>query len=206
MTQPPTISLDADSAVIVVDVQNDFTSPEGNLAVDDAESILPVVNRLIRDAADAEATVIYTQDWHPERTPHFDIDGGVWPVHCVQGTWGAEFHRDLNVDPEAAIVKKGVDGSDGYSGFSVRDPVSGEASATELGNLLKQAKARRLVIVGLAGDVCVKETALDGRRLGWEVVVPLSATRFVELEPGDGQRAIEAMQAAGVEIIDDVPR
>ena len=204
MTQSPMISLDADTAVIVVDVQNDFTSPEGNLSVDDAESILPVVNRLISDAGDTQATVIYTQDWHPERTPHFDIDGGVWPVHCVQHTWGAEFHRDLDVAPQAAVVKKGVDGSDGYSGFSVRDPVSGESSDTELGNLLQQAGARRLVIVGLAGDVCVKETALDGRRLGWEVVVPLSATRFVELEEGDGQRAIDAMQAAGIEIIDDV--
>ncbi|MEX0592454.1 MAG: isochorismatase family protein [Nitriliruptoraceae bacterium] len=206
MTQLPAFNLDADTAVIVVDVQNDFASPEGNLAVDDAESILPVVNRLISDAIDAEATIIYTQDWHPERTPHFDIDGGVWPVHCVQGTWGADFHRDLQVDLEAVVVKKGVDGSDGYSGFSVRDPVSGESSATELGNLLEQAGARRLVIVGLAGDVCVKETALDGRKLGWDVVVPLSATRFVELEQGDGQQAIDAMQAAGVEVIADIPQ
>jgi nicotinamidase/pyrazinamidase len=97
-------------------------------------------------------------------------------------------------------VRKGTGGEDGYSGFSVRDPVSGETSATRLGALLDDAGVRRIVVTGLAGDVCVAETALDGRRLGYDVVVPLAATRFVELNAGDGERAVTRMRDAGVDV------
>ncbi|MFP4634660.1 MAG: isochorismatase family protein [Nitriliruptoraceae bacterium] len=198
-----TQSYDPSTALIVVDVQNDFADPEGNLYVAEGEKVVEVVNAEIAAAREAGATVIYTQDWHPETTPHFAKDGGTWPVHCVAGTWGAEFHPALDVPADATVVRKGVDGGDGYSGFSVRDPVSGEEHATELGRLLDAAGARRLVVTGLAGDVCVRATALDGRELGYDVEVPLAATRMVELEPGDGERTVAELRDAGVTVIDE---
>ena len=191
---------DTDTALVVVDVQNDFADPQGGLYVDGGEEVVPVVNREIAAAREAGAAVVYTQDWHPPDTPHFQKDGGDWPVHCVRDTWGAQLHPDLEVD--GPVVKKGVDGGDGYSGFSVRDPVSGDESATELGGLLEETGARKLVVTGLAGDVCVKATALDGRRLGYDVVVPTAATRMVELREGDGARALTELRDAGVEVVD----
>ncbi|MGA0830156.1 MAG: isochorismatase family protein [Nitriliruptoraceae bacterium] len=189
---------DPATALVVVDVQNDFTDPSGGLAVADAEAILPEVNARVAACRAAGGLVAYTQDWHPPRTPHFATDGGPWPVHCVAGTWGAELHPDLVVD--GPVVRKGVGGEDGYSGFSVRDPVSGEVDRTELGALLDAHGVRRVVVVGLAGDVCVAATAEDAATLGYAVTVPLAATRMVELHPGDGARAVERLRAAGVEV------
>ncbi|MFP4311078.1 MAG: isochorismatase family protein [Nitriliruptoraceae bacterium] len=188
------------TALLVVDVQNDFADPDGGLYVEGGEEIVPLVNEEIAAARAAGALVVYTQDWHPPTTPHFAKDGGVWPVHCVRDTWGAELHPDLEVAEDAPIVRKGVEGEDGYSGFSVRDPVSGDTTATELGSYLDAAQIRRVVVTGLAGDVCVKETALDAARLGYEVVVPLATTRMVELNEGDGEAAVAAMRAAGAEV------
>ena len=190
---------DPTTALVVVDVQNDFTDPAGGLAVADAEAILPEVNARVAACRDAGGLVVYTQDWHPPRTPHFATDGGPWPVHCVAGTWGAELHPGLVVD--GPVVRKGVGGEDGYSGFSVRDPVSGEVDRTELGGLLDAHGVGRVVVVGLAGDVCVAATAEDAATLGYAVTVPLAATRMVELHPGDGARAVERLRAAGVEVV-----
>jgi nicotinamidase/pyrazinamidase len=189
---------DPGTALVVVDVQHDFAHPDGGLFVPGGDDVVPVVNAEVRAAQAAGATVVYTQDWHPPSTPHFEKDGGVWPVHCVADTWGAQLHEDLTVD--GPVVRKGVDGGDGYSGFSVRDPVSGDEEATELGAILSDAEVERVVVVGLAGDVCVKETALDAVRLGYEVQVPLPATAFVELRPGDGERAVEELRGAGVTV------
>jgi nicotinamidase/pyrazinamidase len=189
---------DPATALVVVDVQNDFTDPAGGLAVADAPAILPHVNARIATCRRAGGLIVYTQDWHPERTAHFTTDGGPWPVHCVADTWGAELHPALIVD--GPVVRKGVDGGDGYSGFSVRDVVSGAIARTELGGLIDSHGATRIIIVGLAGDVCVAATALDGIELGYTVEVPLEATRMVELVAGDGQRAIERMHAAGVTV------
>jgi len=191
---------DATTALVVVDVQNDFTDPDGGLAVAAAEAILPEVNARISACRAAGGLVVYTQDWHPERTPHFATDGGPWPVHCVRDTWGAELHPALIVD--GPVVRKGVDGGDGYSGFSVRDPVSGDVTRTELGALLEAHGARQVVVVGLAGDVCVAATAEDAHALGYRTVVPLAATRMVELTPGDGDRAVERLRAAGIDVRD----
>jgi nicotinamidase/pyrazinamidase len=188
------------AALVVTDVQNDFADPDGGLYVDGGEQIVSAVNAEIAAARAAGATVVYTQDWHPPSTPHFEKDGGVWPVHCVHDSWGAAFHPDLDVDPDAPVVRKGVEGGDGYSAFSVRHPVTGEQWETDLGRILDDAGVRRVVVVGLAGDWCVRSTALDGRDLGYEVVVPLGLTRMVELEPGDGDDAIAAMREAGVEV------
>jgi nicotinamidase/pyrazinamidase len=118
-------------------------------------------------------------------------------VHCVAETWGAALHPGLLV--HGPVVRKGINGEDGYSGFSVRDPRTGESSSTQLQSLLAPS-IRRLVIVGLAGDYCVKETALDGVRLGYAVDVPLALTRFVALEPGDADRTVEDLRAAGVTV------
>ena len=192
---------DPTTALVVVDVQNDFADPAGGLYVAGGDAVVPLVNEQVAAARAAGAPVFYTQDWHPATTPHFAKDGGVWPVHCVADTWGAELHPQLEVLDDAPIVRKGVDGGDGYSGFSVRDPVSGATSATQLGSLLERAAVTRVVVTGLAGDVCVKETALDAVRLGFPTTVPLATTRMVELEDGDGQRAIETLQAAGVEVV-----
>ena len=183
-------------ALVVVDVQNDFADPSGSLYVRGGEEIIEAVNAEVDAALAAGAPVVYTQDWHPASTPHFATEGGVWPVHCVQGTWGAQLHPALRV--EGPVVRKGTGGEDGYSGFSVRDPVSGEESATELGSLLEAAGVDSLRVCGLAGDVCVKSTALDGRALGYAVTVLVDSIRFVNLTPGDGDRAMAEMTAAGV--------
>ena len=188
---------DRQTALLVVDVQNDFTDPAGGLYVVGGEDVVDPVNIEFAAAQNAGATVVYTQDWHPESTPHFTKDGGVWPVHCVGGTWGAELYPNLIV--HGPVVRKGTGGEDGYSGFSVRDPVTGAASPTQLQSLLPP-EVRRLVVVGLAGDYCVKETALDGVRLGYDVEVPLQLTRFVELAEGDTERSVEQLRTAGVTV------
>ncbi|MEX2203780.1 MAG: nicotinamidase [Actinomycetota bacterium] len=191
---------DRRDALLVVDVQNDFADPAGSLSVRGGEEILPAVNREVQAALDAGSTVVFTQDWHPERTPHFETDGGIWPVHCVRDTWGAELHPALDRPPNAAVLRKGVDGEDGYSAFGVRDPGTGEVEATGLESLLRDAGIERVLVAGLATDYCVKETVLDARRLGFKTVVMLDAARAVDLQPGDGDRAIERMREAGAEI------
>jgi nicotinamidase/pyrazinamidase len=186
------------TALIVVDVQNDFADPAGSLSVPGGSEVVPAVNREIQAALEAGAIIVYTQDWHPPDTPHFAKDGGIWPVHCVQGSWGADFHPDLRV--EGPVVRKGSHGEDGYSGFTMRDPATGESRPTELEGMLRQRGAEHLVVVGLATDYCVKETALDGRRLGFTTTVLTDAVRPVDLQPGDGERALDELRAAGAEV------
>jgi len=189
---------DPATALVVVDVQNDFADPAGSLSVREGDRVVPLINEEVARARQAGATVVYTQDWHPPSTPHFQKDGGIWPVHCVQGTWGAELHPGLHVDGE--VIRKGTGGEDGYSGFSERDPQSGHREPTGLEAVLRAHDIARIVIAGLATDYCVKETALDGRRLGYEVTVIREAVRAVDLQPGDGDRALEAAAAAGAEL------
>jgi nicotinamidase/pyrazinamidase len=189
---------DERTALVVTDVQNDFGDPAGGLYVRGGEEIVPVVNGEIARAASAGALIVYSQDWHPEVTPHFEKDGGIWPVHCVMGTWGAEPHPDLDVAGE--IVQKGSDGRDGYSGFSVRDPESGEEEATRLDAMLREAGIRKVVVAGLALDYCVKETALDAAGHGYTTTVLSELTRAVDLEEGDGERAMKAIAAAGATV------
>ena len=189
---------DGSTALLVIDVQNDFADPGGSLSVTRAGRILPRVNAQISDARAAGALVAYTQDWHPEVTPHFAKDGGIWPVHCVAETWGAELHPDLVVD--GPIVRKGSNGEDGYSGFTMRDPRTGEERPTELEGLLRERGVERVVVCGLATDYCVNATALDAQRLGFETTVLTSAIAAVNLKPGDDQRALEAMAEAGARL------
>ena len=191
---------DARTALVVVDLQNDFADPAGSLSVHGGANLVPIINGEIEMARSAGASVVFTQDWHPESTPHFAKDGGTWPVHCVADTWGAELHPGMDADAarDAPRVRKGVNGEDGYSGFTTRDPVTGETAPTELEALLRAAGVERAVVCGLATDYCVKATALDAARLGFETAVLVDAIRPVELAPGDGERAIAEMTGAGV--------
>ena len=190
---------DASTALIVVDVQNDFADPAGSLYVSGGEETVAVVNDHIEQVLAVGGRVFYTQDWHPEHTPHFDVDGGIWPVHCVQDTWGAELQPALRV--EGPIVQKGVNGEDGYSGFTMRDPETGETRPTELDGLLQDAAVERVVVMGLATDYCVKSTAIDAAGLDYQTTVVLAGIRAVDLVAGDGERAIDAMREAGVVIV-----
>jgi nicotinamidase/pyrazinamidase len=194
------------TALLVVDVQNDFADPGGSLSVPGAEAILPRVDGEVRMAEAAGALVVATQDWHPEHTPHFAPDGGIWPVHCVADTWGAALHPALTIPDAAPRIRKGANGEDGYSGFTMRDPLTGETIPTELEELLRDGDVDRVVVVGLATDYCVKATALDARRLGFETAVLADAIAAVDLEPGDGERALDDMRDAGIAIWQTVMR
>ncbi|MGF1667302.1 MAG: isochorismatase family protein [Acidimicrobiia bacterium] len=184
------------TALVVVDCQNDFADPAGSLYVDGGEAIVAACNAQIIRATAAGAFVVYTQDWHQQSTPHFQKDGGIWPVHCLADTWGSQLHPRLVV--AGPSVKKGANGEDGYSGFTMRDPVSGDTTPTELASILKKAEVDRVVVVGLALDYCVKTTALDATGLGYRTSVITSATAAVDLNPGDGQKSFDELRAAGV--------
>ena len=188
------------TALVVVDLQNDFADPAGSLSVVGSGLVVEEVNAAVAQAVAAGALVVTTQDWHPPSTPHFAKDGGIWPVHCVAGTWGAELHPGFNVPDGAPRVRKGEHGEDGYSGFTMRDPVSGQETATELEPILRDRSIGRVVACGLATDYCVKATALDAVRLGFEVVVLERAVAAVDLDPQDGARALEELRAAGAQL------
>ncbi len=193
-----TTPYDAATALIVVDVQNDFADPGGSLSVRGGEAIVEPLNAEIDRARAAGATVVYTQDWHPESTPHFEKDGGIWPVHCVADTWGAELHPQLAV--HGPIVRKGSNGEDGYSGFTMRDPTSGATIPTELEAMLRARSIERVRVTGLATDYCVKATALDAARLGFDTTLVADLAAAVDLQPGDGDRALAEVANAGVRI------
>jgi nicotinamidase/pyrazinamidase len=182
----------ARDALVVVDLQNDFC-PGGALGVRGGDAIVPVVNRYLERFANASAPVFLTRDWHPPVTRHFKAFGGVWPPHCVRDTRGAAFHPGLAAPAEAVIVSKGMDpDQDAYSAFQAEDP-----SARPFAAVLAERGVRRLYVGGLATDYCVRATALDALREGFEVVLLTDAIAAVDLEPGDGARAIDEMQEAG---------
>ena len=189
---------DSHTALLVVDVQNDFADPAGSLYVPQGEAVVPVINAEISSALAAGASVVYTRDWHPPHTPHFKPDGGPWPVHCVRDTWGAAFHPALEVN--GPVVSKGSEGEDGYSGFSAGDPRSGTGQATGLDALLRARGITTVVVTGLATDYCVRATALDALALGYRVVVLTAAVRAVDRTPGDGMRALAQLRAAGAQV------
>ena len=196
----------AGSALIVVDVQNDFADPAGSLSVAGAPAIIPRINSEIASALANQTMVVATQDWHPPHTPHFAQDGGTWPVHCVADTWGAELYPSLELPDDAPRVRKGVNGEDGYSGFTTRDPLTGETAKTELDGLLRDAGVDHVVAVGLATDYCINATALDAIALGYRTNVLVDACAPVDLKKGDGDRAVAGLEAAGVGIWKTVMR
>jgi nicotinamidase/pyrazinamidase len=183
-------------ALILVDVQNDFC-PGGALAVENGDEVVPVLNRYIERFVALRLPIFATRDWHPVKTTHFKAYGGVWPVHCVQGTHGADFHPDLKLTPEITIVSAGMAADeDGYSGFLGRD-----SSGRSLAALLRDRGVERLLIGGLATDYCVKHTVLDGIQEGFQVMLIGDAVRGVNLNPGDSEQAIKEMSAAGAIVV-----
>ena len=191
------IEYDATTALVVLDLQNDFADPAGSLAVAGGEGVVLRANDEIQRAVAAGSPVVFTQDWHPPSTPHFAKDGGIWPVHCVMHTWGAELHPALIAT--GPVVRKGSHGEDGYSGFTMRDG-AGVEHLTELEELLRVKGIERVVICGLATDYCVRATALDAVRLGFETIVLRDAVAAVDLVPGDSDRALAEMAAAGAQL------
>ena len=175
-------------ALIVVDVQNDFC-PGGALAVPDGDAVIAPINRMASEAS----FVVATRDWHPGDHGSFAAQGGPWPVHCVQDTPGAELHGGIDRSQIDVFVDKGqVADLEGYSGFE----------GTELERLLREHDVDTVDVAGLALDYCVKATALDALRAGFNVTVHRGATRAVEVSPGDGERAVAELRAAGVEVVD----
>ena len=173
-------------ALIVVDYQNDFTPPEGALAVPGGDAIAGRINELIH-SGDYDL-VLATRDWHPPDHGSFTEQGGTWPVHCVAGSEGAQLHPELDADAVDIVLDKGQDrATDGYSGFD----------GTPLAELLRERGVDRITLAGLATDYCVKQTALEGLQEGFTVIVDTTAVRGVEVRPGDSERALEEMRAAG---------
>ena len=196
MAEP--VNYDEHTALLVVDVQNDFADPAGSLYVAGGEEVPSVANREASRARASGALVVYTRDWHPPETPHFKPQGGIWPVHCVRETWGAEFHATLKVDGE--LIYKATGPDDGYSAFSVQHLPTGEIRGTGLDELLKKHGVTNVVIVGIATDYCVRQTALDGVGLGYDVEVLREGIRAVDIEPGDGERALAEIEDAGARV------
>lgn len=183
----------AHDALLVVDVQNDFC-PGGELAVKDGDEVVPLLNRWVRQAERSRIPVYASRDWHPPNHISFKARGGIWPPHCVQETPGAEFHPDLNLGEDVQVVSKGDDPErEAYSAFS----------GTVLESLLRDAGVSRVWVGGLTTDYCVRETVMDALEIGFDAMVILQAVRAVDLAPGDGERALEAMREAGAVLIPD---
>jgi len=189
MVAPQAMGLrpDARSALLVTDIQNDFC-PGGALAVPGGDAILPIVNRYIESFDRLGCTVVASRDWHPPGHSSFKEQGGPWPVHCVQGSWGGQFHPCLTLPPGALVMSKATDPKrEAYSAFE----------GTPLEERLREGGIDTLYIIGMATDYCVKNTVLDARRLGFRVVVLEDAICGIDATPGDGERAIRAMREAG---------
>ena len=182
-------------ALVIVDVQNDFC-PGGSLAVAGGDRVAAPLARLAARCAAAGLPVFASRDWHPPDTAHFQDAGGPWPVHCVRDTPGAELHPDLVLPPEAVILSKGVDPqADGYSAFEARDE-----AGRDLVELLRAAGVDHLLVGGLATDYCVRATVLAALSRGLRVSLLTDAVAGVNVQPGDADRAIEEMVAAGAQL------
>ncbi len=200
------------TALIVVDVQNDFCEG-GALAVSKANEIIPIVDSLMHDVLTFDY-VVATQDLHPQNHGSFaktkdelftlgklsGQDQVMWPAHCVEGTFGAKIHEGINVELFDKVFPKGTDKTvDSYSGFFDND----KKTSTGMGEWLKEEGVKKVFVVGLALDYCVKATALDAKRLGFETVVLVHATRAVNMNPEDGANAIKEMQEQGIIVSDN---
>ncbi len=178
------------SALLVVDVQRDFC-PGGSLVVKEGDQVVPGLNSVIGAFERSGLPIFFTRDWHPRDHISFKDQGGMWPSHCVQGTPGAEFHADLLVPADASVISKG-DQSDAeaYSGFQ----------GTDLSLRLRNLGVSRIFLGGLTTDYCVRQSALDARQLAFEVEVLKDCIRPADVQPGDGDRALEELEKAGVRL------
>jgi len=174
-------------ALIIVDVQNDFC-PSGSLAVPEGDKVVPILNQYILKFSEKKLLIVATRDWHPKNHISFKEYGGVWPPHCIQNTWGAQFHPELKLPKDTIIISK-ADKPDleAYSGFQ----------GTNLKRILEERKVKRIFVGGLATDYCVKNTVLDGLKEGYEVYLLIDAIKGVEVNLGDSERAVKEMESKG---------
>jgi len=183
-------------ALLIVDVQNDFC-PAGKLAVPQGDKIVPVLNKYIKIFSQKKLPMFFSRDWHPQKTSHFKKFGGIWPVHCVQNTKGAEFHPKLKIPKEAIIISKGMDPQkDSYSAFDGEDRYG-----QSLHNILMILGIKELYIGGLATDYCVKATVLEALKRGFKVKLLLDAIKGVDIKPKDSLKAIEEMKQKGAVLV-----
>lgn len=188
------------SALLIVDVQVDFC-PGGALPAPQGATIVPALNRYIAQAVENRMPIYASRDWHPPITTHFKAYGGVWPPHCVQGTAGARFHPDLHLPPDAIAITKGdVPDREGYSAFDGTTP-----DGQRLADHLRARQIDTLYVGGIATDYCVKESVLDARQHGFTVRVLPDAITGIDVQPGDAERALAEMRAAGAQIAHRVP-
>jgi nicotinamidase/pyrazinamidase len=177
-------------ALVLVDLQNDFL-PGGTLGVPTGDAVISPLNRCIAEFQRQGLPIFATRDWHPPDHCSFQPQGGPWPAHCIGGTWGAEFAAQLLLPSAARVISKATAAqTESYSAFQ----------GTNLAAQLKALGCTRVLLGGLATDYCVKATALDAREAGLDVTVLEDAVRAVNLEPGDGQRALEEMTDRGVQL------
>jgi nicotinamidase/pyrazinamidase len=197
MANPPPFRVG--DGLLLVDPQNDFC-PGGSLGVADGDAVIPVLNAWAAAAEQAGTPIFVSRDWHPPKTIHFKEHGGVWPPHCVMGTEGAAFHPDLQLPKSAIVVSKGTDETeDAYSAFDARDDAN-----RPLATLLRERGVQHLYVLGLATDYCVKFSALSGLANGFRVTVVPEGIRAVNLQPNDGEEALDEMRKAGAEVVEVV--
>lgn len=184
-------SIASGDALLIVDMQNDFL-PGGSLAVSGSEQIIPVINRYIEKFNSHRNPIYLTRDWHPPDHFSFKPQGGPWPVHCVAGSHGAEFSASLSLPEKFEVVSTGfLRDLEGYSGFE----------ETDLQARLERAGIRRLFVAGLATDYCVLNTVIEALKLGYTVFLLQDAVRAVNVDPGDGDKALGAMMQQGAILI-----
>lgn len=183
-------------ALLIVDVQNDFC-PGGSLGIKDGDKIIPAINKYIKIFGSKKLPIFASRDWHPKKTAHFKKFGGVWPVHCVQNTKGAQFHSKLKLPKQAIIMSKGMDPEkDSYSVFQAQD-----SNGMSFLNRSKVFDINQIYIAGLATDYCVKYSTLDALKNGFRVKVLGNAIKGVNLKPDDSQRSLKQMVRAGAEVV-----
>ena len=176
------------AALIIVDVQNDFCPPDGALMVPEGDQVVPVINKVAKKFE----TIVTTQDWHPENHHSFEQQGGPWPPHCVQGSPGAEFHKELDIQSTHRVLVGATPENEGYSAFDESD----------LENWLRDKGIDTLFITGLATDYCVKASVLDARKHNFATYVISDACRAVDVNPGDGERAFAEMKNSSASLIE----
>ncbi len=183
-------------ALLIVDVQNDFC-PGGALGVPEGDKIVPYINKYIKIFSKKKLPIFATRDWHPIKTKHFKDFGGVWPVHCIQNTRGAQFYPKLRLPKETILLYKGIyPERDGYSAFEAEN----ENGLTFL-TLLKRIGVQEIYISGLAIDYCVKFSTSDALKQGFKVKLLMDAVKGVNLRPNDSERAIKEMVKKGAKKI-----
>jgi len=181
------IKIDKESALIIVDVQNDFL-PGGALPVPKGDEVIPVLNEYIKLFSKVEALIFATRDWHPLNHVSFITQGGIWPPHCIQNTKGAEFPSNLKLPENVIVISKATNpNAEAYSGFE----------GTDLAMKLKKLGIKKLFIGGLATDYCVKNTVLDALKEGFKTFFLEDASRGVNLKPKDSENAIKEMVIKG---------